>query len=66
MTVSLNSRQLEIMRWKADGKTTAEIGEILGLSRFTIDTYIERALKATDTLNMTALVATALRKGWIT
>lgn len=65
MTVSLNARQLEIMRWKADGKTTAEIAEIMGLSPHTINTYVERSFKATDTLNMTALVAMGFRKGWI-
>lgn len=39
----LVARELETLTWAARGKTSAEIAEILGLSKRTVDFHIERA-----------------------
>jgi DNA-binding response OmpR family regulator len=39
----LVQRELETLTWAARGKTSAEIAEILGLSKRTVDFHIERA-----------------------
>lgn len=39
----LGQREVETLTWAARGKTSAEIGEILGLSKRTVDFHIERA-----------------------
>jgi DNA-binding response OmpR family regulator len=39
----LAQREVETLTWAARGKTSAEIGEILGLSKRTVDFHIERA-----------------------
>lgn len=41
--VGLREREVETLTWAARGKTSAEIGEILGLSKRTVDFHIERA-----------------------
>jgi DNA-binding response OmpR family regulator len=43
MRSDLVQRELETLTWAARGKTSAEIGEILGLSKRTVDFHIERA-----------------------
>lgn len=61
----LPSRQLECVLWLANGKTAIETGVILGLSPETIKKYLQKARDATDVTTGPALVALALRKGWI-
>lgn len=41
--VSLKERELECLYWAARGKTNAEIGAILNISRHTVNTHIESA-----------------------
>jgi DNA-binding response OmpR family regulator len=41
--VGLAQREIETLTWAARGKTSAEIAEILGLSKRTVDFHIERA-----------------------
>lgn len=41
--VDLGKREVETLTWAARGKTSAEIAEILGLSKRTVDFHIERA-----------------------
>lgn len=43
---SLTPRQAQCLAWVAAGKTSAEIGVILGLSAFSVDTYVKAACKA--------------------
>lgn len=43
MRTDLVQRELETLTWAARGKTSAEIGEILGVSKRTVDFHIERA-----------------------
>lgn len=57
----LTTRELEVVRWTAQGKTSAEIGKILSLSDHTINAYMNNAIKKLDCVNRTQLVAKALR-----
>jgi DNA-binding response OmpR family regulator len=41
--VSLAKREIETLTWAARGKTSAEIAQILGLSKRTVDFHIENA-----------------------
>jgi len=61
----LSSRQIEVVWWMAEGKTAAEIGMILGITTYTVQTYIASAKDSAGAHKETALVAIALRKGWI-
>jgi DNA-binding response OmpR family regulator len=41
--VDLNGREIETLTWAARGKTSAEIAQILGLSKRTVDFHIDNA-----------------------
>lgn len=57
----LSTRELEVVRWTAQGKTSVEIGQILSLSDHTVNAYMTNAIKKLDCVNRTQLVAKALR-----
>jgi len=40
---ALNDREIEVLTWAARGKTSAEIGKIIGLTKRTIDFHIDNA-----------------------
>jgi DNA-binding response OmpR family regulator len=42
-TIALNEREVEVLTWAARGKTSTEIGQILGLTKRTIDFHIDNA-----------------------
>ena len=42
-TVALNEREVEVLTWVARGKTSAEIAQILGLAKRTVDFHIDNA-----------------------
>jgi DNA-binding CsgD family transcriptional regulator len=58
---TLTKRELEVIRWTSQGKTSAEIGQILTLSDHTINAYMNNAIKKLDCVNRTQLVAKAIR-----
>jgi DNA-binding CsgD family transcriptional regulator len=58
---SLSARELEIVRWTAQGKTSFEIAHILTLSDHTVNSYMNKAIKKLDCVNRTQLVAKAIR-----
>jgi len=41
--VELNDREVEVLTWVARGKTSVEIGQIIGLTKPTIDFHIDNA-----------------------
>jgi DNA-binding response OmpR family regulator len=43
LSVGLNEREIETLTWAARGKTSAEIAQILGLSKRTVDFHIDNA-----------------------
>lgn len=58
---ALSARELEVVRWTAQGKTSIEIGQILALSDHTVNAYMTNAIKKLDCVNRTQLVAKAIR-----
>jgi DNA-binding CsgD family transcriptional regulator len=62
----LTEREIDCLNWTAEGKTSAEISEILGLSEHTVNHYLNRATRKLDTVNRTQAVAKAIRTGIIT
>lgn len=57
----LTAREIEVLRWTSQGKTSAEIANILSLSDHTINAYLNKAIKKLDCVNRTQLVAKAIR-----
>ena len=45
-TVALNEREAEVLTWVARGKTSAEIAQILGLTKRTVDFHTDNARQA--------------------
>jgi DNA-binding response OmpR family regulator len=41
--IALNEREVEVLTWAARGKTSTEIGQILGLTKRTVDFHIDNA-----------------------
>lgn len=60
-TGKLTVRELEVVRWTAQGKTSVEIARILSLSDHTVNAYLTNAIKKLDCVNRTQLVAKAIR-----
>lgn len=59
------ARRLEVIQWLSLGKTASEIAEIMGTTKWTIQTHISVAKEITGAANSVSLVARALREGWI-
>ncbi|RLQ89139.1 helix-turn-helix transcriptional regulator [Notoacmeibacter ruber] len=57
----LTGRELDCIRWTADGKTSAETAEILNTTANTVNHYLTSASNKLRTLNKTHTVAKALR-----
>jgi LuxR family transcriptional regulator, quorum-sensing system regulator BjaR1 len=62
---ALTAREREVLAWTAEGKSSWEIGEILGLSERTVNWHAEQAKKKLDAVNRTQAVIKALRLGEI-
>jgi DNA-binding NarL/FixJ family response regulator len=60
---ALSNRELEILRLVADGHTSVSIGERLGLSQKTVDTYRSRLMQKLDINSVAGLVKYALQHG---
>jgi LuxR family quorum sensing-dependent transcriptional regulator len=58
----LTTREKEILTWAAMGKTAWEVGEILHISKRTVDAHLQAAARKLGTLNKTQTVAVALRQ----
>jgi RNA polymerase sigma factor (sigma-70 family) len=58
---ALSSREREILRLVAEGKTSREIAERLSLSPKTVDTYRSRLMRKIGVENLVALVKFAIR-----
>ncbi|WP_439605470.1 response regulator transcription factor [Shinella sp.] len=61
----LPPRITEVVSLIADGLTAKEIAKRLGISPTTIGNYVATAMAITGVHRSTALVAKALREGWI-
>ncbi|RZL86030.1 MAG: LuxR family transcriptional regulator [Variovorax sp.] len=61
--VPLTPREIEVLKWSADGKTAAEIGDILSISIPTVNFHIKNAVQKMKAANKTAAVVQALMAG---
>jgi LuxR family quorum sensing-dependent transcriptional regulator len=65
LKTSLTSREKEVLRWAANGKSAWEIGEILDIAKRTVDEHVQTAIRKLSAANRTHAVALALRDGII-
>jgi LuxR family quorum sensing-dependent transcriptional regulator len=61
----LTSREREVLRWAADGKTAWEISVILRISERTVKFHLIQASRKLNAVNRTSAVAKALARGLI-
>lgn len=59
----LNAREVEILKWTAEGKTSLEIARLTGLSEHTVNHYATIATKKLGCSNRTQAVVYAIRLG---
>lgn len=59
----LTAREIEILKWTADGKTSADIAEILSISENTVNFHIKNATAKLQTSNKTAAAVRACMLG---
>jgi len=60
-TGSLTPREREVLAWVSRGKSAWEIGEILHITKRTVDEHVQRAVGKLGAANRTQAVAIALR-----
>jgi LuxR family transcriptional regulator len=60
---ALTRRQLEVLRWSADGKTCVEIAQILLVTPDTVNYHLQMAMTRLGAPNKMALVARAAKLG---
>lgn len=61
----LSARELEVLKWSADGKTAADIGRILSLATSTINFHIRSLITKTNASNKAGAIAIAASRGLI-
>lgn len=61
----LSPRETECLRWAADGKTSGEIAQLLGLSESTANFHMNNAMRKLDVVNRQQAVAKATLQGLI-
>lgn len=57
--ILLTAREIEVLRWTADGKTSGEVGEIMNISERTVNFHVNNALEKLGAANKTAGVVKA-------
>jgi LuxR family transcriptional regulator len=61
----LTPREIEVVRWTSEGKTSAEIAIILGLSEHTVISHITSSARKLNAVNRVHMIAIAVRRGII-
>lgn len=61
--IKLTSRELEVLKWTADGKTSGEIAQILAIAIDTVNFHIGKATTKLGAANKTAAVVRAAMLG---
>ncbi|MBB5747091.1 helix-turn-helix domain-containing protein [Brevundimonas variabilis] len=64
-TFALSPRELECLLWVSRGKSSGDIGAILGLSPRTVDSYLEKVCAKLRVRTRIEAVALAVRAGTI-
>lgn len=65
LTNPLSGREAECLLWVSRGKSSSDIGQIVGLSPRTVDSYIEKACAKIGVRTRIEAVAVAVRSGLI-
>jgi len=63
--VKLSSREVEVLQWTGDGKTSAEISDILNISERTVNFHIGNTMSKLNTANKAAAVVRAAVLGML-
>ncbi len=63
--VELSSREVEVLQWTGDGKTSAEISELLNISARTVNFHISNAMTKLNAANKAAAVVRAAMLGML-
>ncbi len=63
--ISLSNRERDVLQWAGAGKTTEDIGEILGIAERTVRVYLDTSRHKLGAANRTHAVARALSLGLI-
>jgi len=61
--IELSDRELEVLRWSCDGKTSAEMAEIMSVAEATVNFHIRNACTKLGTANKTAAAVRAALLG---
>jgi LuxR family quorum-sensing system transcriptional regulator SolR len=61
----LSNREIAVLRWTADGKTSAEISSILNIAERTVNFHINNAVTKLNTVNKTAAAVKAAMLGFL-
>ncbi|MGZ0003500.1 autoinducer binding domain-containing protein [Burkholderia gladioli] len=61
--IELTDREVEVLKWVADGKTATEISMIMLISVYTVNFHVKNAVTKLNTSNATAAVARAAMLG---
>lgn len=61
--IGLTRREIDVLQWTADGKTSSEISDILAISANTVNFHIKNAIIKLRTSNKTAAVVKAAMLG---
>ena len=64
-TVELTSREVEVMKWSAEGKTSSEVSMILGISERTVTFHLTNVMKKLDANNKISATVKAVLLGLI-
>ncbi|MCZ4303313.1 LuxR C-terminal-related transcriptional regulator [Zoogloeaceae bacterium G21618-S1] len=59
----LSDREIQVLGWVRDGKTNAEIGQILDISPLTVKNHVQKILRKLDVSNRAQAVAKAVSIG---
>lgn len=60
---NLTAREIEVLKWTADGKTSAEISDLLVVSENTVNFHVKNAVAKLQTANKTAATVRAAMLG---
>jgi LuxR family transcriptional regulator len=64
-SVNLTSREIEILRWTADGKTSGEVSMILGIAERTVNFHLNNVMAKLNVINKTSAAVKAVQLGLI-
>ncbi|HEY9079879.1 helix-turn-helix transcriptional regulator [Magnetovibrio sp.] len=54
---ALSDREAECLSWVANGKTSSEVSQILGISTRTVNFHVNNSMEKLDAMNRTHLIA---------